>query len=254
MGPWSPAPTPRASGQAPRTRRVLRHSAQRPTSAHRPPTCPEIRSEECRRDPEPDPGQADRRGAVRGAQAQHRRGLRAHRQQIQVPGFRKGKVPPRIIDQRVGRGAVLEHAVNEALPQFYGAGRRREQAAPARASPRPTSPSGRPRTSPATCKFTVEVDVRPEIDAARLLDASPSRSTRWPSTPTRSTRSWITALQQRFGTLDRASSAPPRPATSSPSTSSRRSSGEEIDTGQRHLLRGRLGQHDRGHRRGARSA
>ena len=41
-------------------------------------------------------------------------------QQIQVPGFRKGKVPTRIIDQRVGRGAVLQEAVNEALPQFYG--------------------------------------------------------------------------------------------------------------------------------------
>ena len=36
-----------------------------------------------------------------------------------MPGFRKGKVPPRIIDQRVGRGTVLQEAVNEALPRFY---------------------------------------------------------------------------------------------------------------------------------------
>ena len=40
--------------------------------------------------------------------------------QISVPGFRQGKVPARIIDQRVGRGAVLQEAVNEALPRFYG--------------------------------------------------------------------------------------------------------------------------------------
>ncbi len=39
--------------------------------------------------------------------------------QVQIPGFRKGKIPPRIIDQRIGRGAVLEEAVNDALPQFY---------------------------------------------------------------------------------------------------------------------------------------
>lgn len=39
--------------------------------------------------------------------------------QIQVPGFRKGKVPPRIIDQRVGRAAVVEHAVNDAMPTLY---------------------------------------------------------------------------------------------------------------------------------------
>jgi trigger factor len=40
--------------------------------------------------------------------------------QVRIPGFRPGRVPPRIIDQRVGRGAVLEQAVNEAVPQLYG--------------------------------------------------------------------------------------------------------------------------------------
>ena len=37
-----------------------------------------------------------------------------------MPGFRPGRVPPRIIDQRFGRGVVLEQAVNEAVPQLYG--------------------------------------------------------------------------------------------------------------------------------------
>jgi trigger factor len=48
---------------------------------------------------------------------------RAYREvakQVRVPGFRPGRVPPRIIDQRFGRGAVLEQAVNDAVPQFYG--------------------------------------------------------------------------------------------------------------------------------------
>lgn len=40
--------------------------------------------------------------------------------QIQVPGFRRGHVPNRIIEQRVGKGAVLQEAVNEAMPTFYG--------------------------------------------------------------------------------------------------------------------------------------
>lgn len=39
--------------------------------------------------------------------------------QIQVPGFRKGKVPASIVDQRVGRGAVLDQAINDALPAWY---------------------------------------------------------------------------------------------------------------------------------------
>jgi trigger factor len=35
---------------------------------------------------------------------------------VKVQGFRPGKVPPRILDQRVGRPAVLEEAVNDAMP------------------------------------------------------------------------------------------------------------------------------------------
>ena len=82
-------------------------------------------------------------------------------QQIQVPGFRKGKVPARIIDQRVGRGAVLQEAVNEALPKFYG------QAV----DENDVRPLGQPEVDvtevPAEegqeLKFTAEVDIRPEI-------------------------------------------------------------------------------------------
>lgn len=39
--------------------------------------------------------------------------------QVNVPGFRRGKVPARIIDQRVGRGAVIEQAVNQVIPELY---------------------------------------------------------------------------------------------------------------------------------------
>jgi trigger factor len=39
--------------------------------------------------------------------------------QVRIPGFRPGRVPPRVIDMRVGRAAVLTEAVNEALPDFY---------------------------------------------------------------------------------------------------------------------------------------
>lgn len=38
---------------------------------------------------------------------------------VQIPGFRKGKVPAPIIDQRIGRVAVLEHAVSDGLDGFY---------------------------------------------------------------------------------------------------------------------------------------
>lgn len=82
--------------------------------------------------------------------------------QVQVPGFRKGHVPPRIIDQRIGRGAVLEEAVNDALPHFCAQAIQDGE----------LRPLGRPMVdvtevpdpkAGGDLKFTVEVDVRPEI-------------------------------------------------------------------------------------------
>ena len=42
--------------------------------------------------------------------------------QVRIPGFRPGHVPPRVIDQRLGRAVVLEQAVQDAVPQLYGHG------------------------------------------------------------------------------------------------------------------------------------
>ena len=84
-------------------------------------------------------------------------------EQVTIPGFRKGKVPPPIIDQRVGKAAVLEHAVNEGLDGFY---RRAIEENDVR-------PLGRPEADitewPNESDFsgdlllTIEVDVRPEV-------------------------------------------------------------------------------------------
>src|SRR5881398_3587789 len=38
---------------------------------------------------------------------------------LKIPGFRKGKVPPQVVLQRVGREAVLDEAVRHALPDWY---------------------------------------------------------------------------------------------------------------------------------------
>ncbi|AVL97447.1 trigger factor [Microbacterium paraoxydans] len=85
-------------------------------------------------------------------------------QDVQIPGFRKGKVPAPIIDQRIGRGAVIEHAVNEGLDKFF-----REATAEHK-----LRIVGRPSAEitqwPSEKDFSgdllvdVEVDVRPEIE------------------------------------------------------------------------------------------
>ena len=40
-------------------------------------------------------------------------------EQVQIKGFRKGKVPPQLIDQRVGKGEVINHAVGEGVDRFF---------------------------------------------------------------------------------------------------------------------------------------
>jgi trigger factor len=80
--------------------------------------------------------------------------------QVSIPGFRKGKVPPRVIDQRFGRSVVLEEAVNDALPRFYG------QAVEENS----LQVLGQPEVEVTELedgqhlKFTVEVDKRPEFE------------------------------------------------------------------------------------------
>src|SRR4029079_6962978 len=91
-------------------------------------------------------------------------------QQIQVPGFRKGKVPTRIIDQRVGRGAVLQEAVNEALPQFYGQAAQ-ENALKVIGQPE-VDVTQIPVEDGQDFTFTVEVDVVPTIELPDLTDLS----------------------------------------------------------------------------------
>jgi trigger factor len=82
--------------------------------------------------------------------------------QVTVPGFRKGKVPPRIIDQRFGRGAVIEEAVNEALPKFYLQAVEESEVRPL-GQPEVDVTSVPDPTTGGELKFTAEVDIRPEF-------------------------------------------------------------------------------------------
>ena len=117
---------------------------------------------------------------------------------VNIPGFRRGKVPAAIIDQRFGRGAVIEEAINEIVPKAYDDAVKEHE----------LKPLGQPQIelgeldveapSPSI-GFTAEVDVRPEItlpeldgieltvDDATVEDADVERE--------------LDALRARFGTL-----------------------------------------------------
>jgi trigger factor len=81
-------------------------------------------------------------------------------QQINVPGFRRGKVPPTVIDRQVGRGAVLDQAVNDLLPKAYVEALQENS----------LEPLAQPEIEVTrlddndVLEFTAEVDVKPEIE------------------------------------------------------------------------------------------
>lgn len=85
--------------------------------------------------------------------------------QVSIPGFRKGHVPARIIDQRFGRAAVIEQVVNEVLPGQYSAAVSENELRPM------SQPEVEVTEIPSTTGeltgqlvFTAQVDVVPAFD------------------------------------------------------------------------------------------
>ena len=123
---------------------------------------------------------------------------RAYREvakQVRVPGFRPGRVPPRIIDQRFGRGAVLEQAVNDAVPQLYGKA----------LADNDVYALGRPELEITEIddgkqlSFTAEVDVRPKFEVPDL-DGMPVTVEDAVVTPDE-VEEYLGGLRERFASL-----------------------------------------------------
>lgn len=85
-------------------------------------------------------------------------------QNVNIPGFRRGKVPPGIIDQRFGRGVVLQDAINAALPTAYSKAIEEASVVPL-AEPTIEVTEIEDRLHVA---FTAEVDVRPDFELPEL--------------------------------------------------------------------------------------
>jgi len=116
-------------------------------------------------------------------------------ERVVIPGFRKGKVPRAMIDQRVGRGTVLDEAINNALPDFYTQAARENDVL---VVGRPTVDIKELKDNELV-KFEVEVDIRPEI---KLPDFSKLEvSVDDVKVTDKDVEEQIEALRIRFGTL-----------------------------------------------------
>jgi trigger factor len=119
-------------------------------------------------------------------------------QQVKVPGFRKGKVPRRIIDAQIGREAVLQEFMEDSLPTYYSRAVREHELAPI------TDPDIDVETveegSPLV--FTATVEVRPRLtlddwrDVVRSVDRPPAEVTE------RDVDEFIDRLRERFAEVE----------------------------------------------------
>jgi trigger factor len=115
--------------------------------------------------------------------------------QVRIPGFRPGRVPPRVIDMRVGRAAVLTEAVNEALPEFYS--KAVEEAE--------VFTLGQPEVEVTQLDdgkdltFTAEVEVRPKFELPDLSELSVTVENA-EVTPD-DVEEYLSSLRERFASL-----------------------------------------------------
>jgi trigger factor len=84
-------------------------------------------------------------------------------EQVNVPGFRKGKIPAAILDQRVGRPAIMAHAINDGLDSIYKAALEETKLRPLGQPKADVISSPDENTFLGNLVVEIEVEVRPEI-------------------------------------------------------------------------------------------
>lgn len=116
---------------------------------------------------------------------------------VQIPGFRKGKVPNRIIDQRFGRGAVVQEAVNEALPEYYTQAMTENDLTPL-GQPE-VNLTSLPMEDGQDLAFEAEVDIVPQFELPDFsgieVEVEPTEASE------EDLQARIDNLRERFGTL-----------------------------------------------------
>jgi len=115
--------------------------------------------------------------------------------QVNIPGFRKGHAPAKVLESHVGRGAILETVFNDMLPSRY------EEAC----NENNVHPLGSPDVDlteindPESFVFTAEVDCRPEIKLPKIegmeVEVEPRKSI------DEAAEQGMADLQERFAVL-----------------------------------------------------
>lgn len=119
--------------------------------------------------------------------------------QVNVPGFRKGHVPGKIIDQRIGFAAVSGEAVNDAVPELYSKALDEKKIRPMAQPEFDVQDVPQSANDETKLKFTATVERRPDIELPEIdgLEIAISK----PEVKDEDVDKRLETLRQRFGTL-----------------------------------------------------
>ena len=119
--------------------------------------------------------------------------------QVNVPGFRKGHVPGKIIDQRIGFAAVAGDAVNDAVPELYSKALDEKKIRPMAQPEFDVQDVPQAANDDTKLKFTATVERRPDIELPEIdgLEIAIAK----PEVKDEDVDKRLEALRQRFGTL-----------------------------------------------------
>lgn len=119
--------------------------------------------------------------------------------QVNVPGFRKGRVPGKIIDQRIGFAAVAGEAVNDAVPELYSKALDEKKIRPMAQPEFDVQDVPQSANDETKLKFTATVERRPDIELPEIdgLEIAISK----PEVKDEDVDKRLETLRQRFGTL-----------------------------------------------------
>ncbi|WP_195950425.1 trigger factor [Bifidobacterium longum] len=119
--------------------------------------------------------------------------------QVNVPGFRKGHVPGKIIDQRIGFAAVAGEAVNDAVPELYSKALEEKKIRPMAQPEFDVQDVPQSANDETKLKFTATVERRPDIELPEIdgLEIAISK----PEVKDEDVDKRLETLRQRFGTL-----------------------------------------------------
>ncbi|MEY4714261.1 MAG: hypothetical protein RIQ37_591, partial [Actinomycetota bacterium] len=120
-------------------------------------------------------------------------------QQINIPGFRKGHVPAPVIDQRVGRGAVLAQAINDSLDNYYRQAIKEENLRPLDTPQADVKQAPDEKTLEGNLVIEIEVEVRPEFSLPEYKGLKAKVDS--VKVAKMDVESELDALRARFGTL-----------------------------------------------------